>query len=224
VLYGAGPFAQLVRYRIEEIGWDVAAFAVDPEYVIDVTVDGLPVVSTQDLVSIRPPTQYDLVIAVGYRSMRARAKCFDRGMRWGYRMPNVISAAATIADNVTLGANNLVFAGAVLEPFAHIGDHNVFWPGTVVCHHSRVGNFNYFSPGVIVAGNCVIGDECFFGARASVIDGVQIPNGCQLLPGSVLQENAAAFGAYGGIPASRRRDIDPAVGIAIESRSKPLVA
>jgi UDP-N-acetylbacillosamine N-acetyltransferase len=223
ILYGAGPFAQLVRYRIEEIGWSVAAFAVDPEYVTHATVDGLPVVSTQSLASIKPPMQYDLVIAIGYRSMRARANCFIRATQWGYRMPSVISTAATIAANATLGANNLVFPGVVIEPFAAIGNHNVFWPGTVVCHHSRVGHFNYFSPGSIVAGNCMIGDECFLGTRASAIDGVHMPDGCHLLPGSILQQNAAAFGVYGGIPATRRRDIDPSVGIEIESRPKLLV-
>lgn len=54
-----------------------------------------------------------------------------------------------------------------------------------------------------------IGDGCWIGARALILAGVTIGNGCLVAAGSVVRSDCEPDGLYGGVPARRLRDLPP---------------
>lgn len=215
VIFGAQRFAELLRYRAEECGRQVLAFVVDQEYLSVTRLTDLEVLAFEDFRLRYPPGTAEVLSAVGYRSLRARQAVGLRIAEAGYRVATLVCPGATVAENAVIGDGSIVFPGTIVEPFVTVGSDNIVWPGSVICHHSTLGRGNYLAPGVIVAGNCTVGDLCFMGVRATLIDGVELGSECQLLPGSVLTENAAPFGVYGGVPARRVAHIDPHAGVCI---------
>lgn len=52
-----------------------------------------------------------------------------------------------------------------------------------------------------------IGDGCWIGARATVLPGVNIGEGCIVAAGSVVNKDCASNGLYAGVPAKRIKDL-----------------
>lgn len=215
IIFGAGAFAELIRCRLAELGVTVAAFAIDRTFAGSASSGQQPIVLSENVVSEFPPNKFDMVVAVGYRSMRKRAEVFERMISLGYSMPGVIFGRDGLSEKTEFGSNNIIFPGVTIDPFVKLGHNNIIWPGSVLCHDLVMGSHNYLSPGVVVAGNCNIGDRNFFGVRSAFIDGVEVASDCQILPGAILQSNATSLGKYAGIPAKKIGDIDPGTGIAI---------
>lgn len=103
-------------------------------------------------------------------------------------------------NNVGLGANNFFgCAGGIT-----IGDHTIM--GNYVSFHSE--NHNYASrlkpikeQGVNRLG-IVIGPDCWIGAKVTVLDGVEVEEGCIIAAGALLTRGKyKAYGIYGGVPA-----------------------
>ena len=55
-----------------------------------------------------------------------------------------------------------------------------------------------------------VGDGCWIGARAVILPGVTIENGCLIAGGAVVTKDCAANGLYAGVPARRVRDLPQA--------------
>ena len=52
-----------------------------------------------------------------------------------------------------------------------------------------------------------IGRGCWIGARATILPGVSIGDGCVIAAGSVVTTDCEPNGLYAGVPASRKRDL-----------------
>jgi acetyltransferase-like isoleucine patch superfamily enzyme len=52
-----------------------------------------------------------------------------------------------------------------------------------------------------------VGDGCWIGARAVILPGVTIENGCVVAGGAVVTKDCAANGLYAGVPARRVKDL-----------------
>lgn len=55
----------------------------------------------------------------------------------------------------------------------------------------------------------VIADGCWIGARATILPGVKIGNGCIIAAGAVVNKDCEPNGLYAGVPAKRIRDLEP---------------
>ncbi|WP_049621873.1 acyltransferase [Frateuria defendens] len=92
-----------------------------------------------------------------------------------------------IGDRVALGPHVLVFTGThEVGPAAR-----------------RAANPPRFAP-------VVIGDGCWLGAGVIVHPGVTIGPGCIVASGAVVVADCAPNGLYAGVPAVRKKDLDPA--------------
>lgn len=211
-LFGAGPYGRLLRRMVEDVGRAVAGFVVDETYRCAETFDGLPLDASED---VDWGADAEWLIAVGYRSMRARAQAADRIVATGGRLATIVGEGAHVAGSARIGAGSIVFPGTVVEHFAELGINTVLWSGAIVCHDTVIGAHNYLAPGVTLSGNCAVGSRCFFGTRASAIDGIRVGDDCQVDAGAVLTSDAIPQGRYRGIPARRIGMIDPAEGVRI---------
>ena len=53
-----------------------------------------------------------------------------------------------------------------------------------------------------------IGDGCWIGANTTILPGVNVGQGCVIAAGSVVNRNCQPNGMYGGVPATRIKDLD----------------
>lgn len=215
ILFGAGPYARLLRRIAEDAGRRVAGFAVDAAYRRDEGFDGLPLWDWEALAARADRDDAQFVVAVGYRSMRARAEIAGRIARSGGDLATIVHPDASVAASAAIGAGCVLFAGVVVEPFAALGANNVLWSGAILCHDTIVGDHNYLAPGVTISGDCTVGDRCFLGTRATVIDHIAVGDDCLIGAGALLVEDAKARGCYLGIPATRRSEIAAADGVRV---------
>lgn len=202
VIYGIGPFAELMHYYFtNDSDYRVAAFTADAEYIQRTAFCGLPVVPFEEISERYPPRTARMFVAIGYRRMRARQVLFSRAKERGYVLASYISSRALRFSNLKIGENNVAMGNVHMEPFVKIGDNNLFWSDTLVCHHVSVGHGNYIAAKCVLGGNSEIEDGSFLGNGTVLINGVKIDRETHVLPGSAVYHSTKAFHKYLGNPA-----------------------
>jgi len=202
IIYGLGPFAELMHYYFEFDGnCRIAGFCADKEYITRETLCDKPVRPFESVAETWPPDSHEMFVAIGYKRMRNRKMMFDKAKEREYRLANYISRRSIVYDNLELGENNVVMPHVHIEPFCRIGDNNIFWSDTLLGHNLTVGSHNYFSAKCILAGDAVIGDLCFVGNGAVLINKIDIGSESYILPGAVIMKSTKEAGMYMGNPA-----------------------
>ncbi|MGM3275644.1 acetyltransferase [Ralstonia sp. 24A2] len=221
IIFGAGPFAQLVcRYATTDLGMQVHAFAVDEPYLPAATsaLDGIPLLGWQAAQERYAPADVMLFVAVGYRSMRARANVYRTIKQSGYTLANLLHPAAWIAGDVAIGDNVIVMPGAVIEPGVTLGSNNVVWSNATVCHDSKIGDHNFIAANATLGGNVAIGTRNFIGFSAVVMQGRRIGDDTLIGAQSLINRDTQDLCAYVGAPARRLRTLDPATGVSVSDQ------
>jgi len=202
IIYGSGEFAKLVAFYLStDSHYKVEAFTVDKKYTN--TTKTPNIIPFEDIDSIFPPQNYDMLIAIGYKCMRNREKMFNRARNKGYKLINFISSKALYYNDLVIGDNNIILPATHIEPNVVIGDNNIFWSDTLLCHGLQLGNHNYIAPKVVLGANSTIGDLCFFGTRSTMIDQLNIEDETFLVAGSTLFIDTENCYRYSGNPARK---------------------
>lgn len=170
LIYGAGEFGQTIHSLAEECDFSVAGFIDDWS-----TGPGILAPSTQ-LLTHFPPSDYQIVMAIGYRHLEARWNLFARLAQQGYQFPPLIHPRAIVNRSATIGEGSLVMAGSILDARASLGMLVVAWPASVINHDSKIGDNTFLGPGVVICGHTEIGSTCFVGAGAVVVDHINVPD------------------------------------------------
>lgn len=204
VVYGAGPFAELMLYHFEqESEYQIVAFCLDQAYKTSDSFCNLPLLDFDDITEAYPPEHFQMFVAIGYKNMRNRKLLFNKAKQKGYQLVNFISPRAYTRNNLIIGENNVILSTCDIEPFARIGDNNVFWTGAIVGHHALVGNHNYISGGCGVGGYCTVGDMCFLGNNALMVNNIDIADETYMIAGTIILKNTESGYKYHGNPAKR---------------------
>lgn len=172
VIFGTTNFTAMMRYHLENSGdMHVAAFCLDKAYISEPTFDGLPVVPWEEVSEKFPPSEYSMLIGLGYKRMNDPRKTkSEEAKKLGYTLTSFIHPTATISDNVMMGEGNIVLENTVISYKSSIGNGNIIWSGCVLSHEIKLGDYNYIAPGVTLGGGAVLTDNCFIGMN-SVIRG-----------------------------------------------------
>ena len=222
IIFGAGPFAQLVRrYAATDLGMQVHAFSVDEPYLpADISaIDGLPLLGWQAARERYAPSDVAIFVALGYRSMRARESVYRAIKQSGYRLVNLLHPAAWIAHDVAIGDNVIVMPGAVVEPGVTLGSNNVVWSNATLCHDSRIGEHNFIAAGVTLGGNVTIGVRNFIGFSSVVMQGRRIGDDTLIGAQTLINRDTQDLCAYVGAPARHLRTLDPAMGVTVSDQA-----
>ena len=75
--------------------------------------------------------------------------------------------------------------------------------GGVLGHDTTVGDFSDLMPYTAAMGDVHIGDECYFGVRATVINGITIAPHCDIGARRCVIKNIDEPGTYVGVPAKK---------------------
>lgn len=106
----------------------------------------------------------------------------------------------SVGKRAGLGANNFFgCAGGIT-----IGDNTII--GNFVSFHSENHIFSSREKHIKDQGvsheGIVVGNDCWIGAKVTILDGVNIEDGCVIAAGALLKRgNYKRYGIYGGVPA-----------------------
>ena len=216
IIFGTGPVARMAYYiATYELGLKVISFAVDSYFRVDTELLGLPVLDAERLDQLYPPGAVTIFVAVGYRSMLARANAWRRIADRGWNTPSLLSPKAYVAETAILGPNCLIMPGVVIEPDVALEGNNIVWSNATICHDSIIGSDNFFAANTTIGGEAQVGSRCFFGFSSTVLQRRTV--GCDILlaASALLTTDAPSFGCYKGIPARRTAEINPSLGVCV---------
>ena len=203
ILYGSRKLCTMVYYdALGHKDFKIVGFTQDKEYLNeDGLFLGLPQVSFEQVTTVYPPDQYDmLVLAAGYDCMREREGLYWKAKEKGYTLRNYISASCDIAPDVKMEDNNVIFAQTHIGMSAKIGRNNTIRQQTYIGHETSMGNNNVITPGCKIGGECEIGDFCYIDIGAVIINALKIGDETLVGAGSVVIKNTEACSRNVGNP------------------------
>ena len=111
-----------------------------------------------------------------------------------------LGVGLVLEDNVGIGSNSFLGCSGGIK----IGTDTIV--GNFVSFHSENHNYNDLDLPIRLQGvnskGITIGSNCWIGAKATILDGVDLGNGCIVAAGAVLKAGKyPPNGIYGGIPA-----------------------
>ena len=163
----------LFGYLSTDDRYEVVAFSVDKEFIsIDKLFD-LPVIPIENLVSEYSPSDFSIVIGLGYKHLNAyRTTMFNRLKDMGYIIETYIHPSAIILNNNQIGEGSMIFAGVIIEPFSRIGNNTFVWANSVIAHNAEVGDNCWIASKAIISGNAKVLSNTFIGVNSTITNHV----------------------------------------------------
>ncbi|BEU02820.1 hypothetical protein OAG1_16200 [Agarivorans sp. OAG1] len=215
VIFGTGDLARLLSHYVQqEQAYDLIGYTADQQYCLSDNFANKPVIAYQNLRAHFPDSDFKVLVAVGYQSLRAKASVFEKVKGDGYSLANFISNKAIVDPTTTIGSNNIVFPGANVEPFVSIGDNNILWNQSHICHDSHIGSHNFFAAKALIGGKTTVGNGCFLGFNSSVLQELDVADETLLGAGGTLVNSSQKHTQYLGLPAKAIKSHKP-TGITV---------
>jgi sugar O-acyltransferase (sialic acid O-acetyltransferase NeuD family) len=203
VLIGAGEFAQIAcEYFEHDSDYDVVAFSVEREYLVQPTLADRPVVAYETLEAHYPPADVDVFVAIPSSQLnRLRTRLYLDMKRRGYRIATYVSTRAFVWRNVELGENSFIFEGNVIQPFVRIGNNCILWSGNHVGHRTVVRDNVFIASHAVISGYCDIGENSFIGVNSTFNDHVKVAADNVIGSGALVTRDTEPGRVYVGSPA-----------------------
>ena len=188
IIVGTGNIARMVRYYIG--GNKVAAFSAHRKYIEDNVIDGLPVVSLENITEIYEPEKYLMFVAIGYQKMNAtRENILSELLAAGYESFTCQSKLAIVSKRAEIGQNCLISPLAIIEDEAIIGDNVFIRCGAYIGHHAIVEDNCWIGARAVIGGESHIGQNSFVGYGGIVRNGIDIGTHCIIGAGTFIGKN-----------------------------------
>ncbi len=196
LIYGAGGHGWVVADAAQLAGWRIVGF-------IDDTPNGERVgdwpVFQRDVLD-KPDLNAHLIVAIGDNALRRRISydMFKRGRLFATvaHPTAAISAFATVADGVFIGAN------AVINAQAQVGDGVIVNSGAIVEHHCKVGAYAHVAPKATLGGEVTVGEMTLVGVGVSVRPKITIGSNCTVGVGAAVVKDVPDNRTVVGVPGS----------------------
>jgi sugar O-acyltransferase (sialic acid O-acetyltransferase NeuD family) len=187
----------LYKYMELDNRYEVVAFAIEKEFILDNKLFDKDVIDINILANKYTPKEYSIVMAIGYNEMnQIREKLFDTVKELGYMIETYIHPDANIFNSYDIGEGSIVLANSTVEPFAKIGKNSVIWANCVVGHHSIVGDNCWIASGSVVAGSAKIEKNSFLGVNTTIVDKVKIGKFNMIGAGAMVSKNTKENEVY----------------------------
>jgi len=112
--------------------------------------------------------------------------------------PNVV-----ISKWVEIGAGSVICAGTTLTCNVRIGRHAQLNVHTTIGHDCNIGDFFTTGPGTNISGSCHFDDLVYFGANASIRQGLKVCKDVTVGMGAVVVKDITEPGTYIGNPVKK---------------------
>ena len=205
VVFGNLLSASLAAYCLtHDSRWRVAAFTVDQAYLTNPVFEGLPLVPFETLEAQHPPSDYRLLIPMGYQRINGvRRARYENAKRRGYAFVSYVSSRASVWPDLQVGDNVLIYEHAIIQPYARIGHNCIIRSGAHISHHGQVADHAFVAVEVAMGGEGRIGEQAFVGVGAVLRDRIQVAERSFIGAGAVVLRDTDADGVYLGNPARK---------------------
>lgn len=193
VIFGAGGLSRTVAHYIKnDDRYNMVAFTVDRNYIVDSELDSLPVIAFEDLSDFISPEDCKILVVLTLQRVTNRRldkqKC-EEIRKKGYSLLSYISKDAVVSPGVSIGENVIISPGAFIEPFTAIEDGVIVRSMAYIGHDVKLGEYCYIAPKVAMSGGTVIGPHAFVGINATLRGNVVIERDAVVGAGTVILEN-----------------------------------
>jgi len=200
IIFGAGDFAKLMRSYFESYTkFRVIAYCVDDRYCSDSKFDGLELIPRSKLVTYK--NKVKVFVAMGYKSMRARADVYEALRADSYQFASFISPLAQVDAKASIGGNVIILHGAVIEPFAKISSNTFINSSVTICHHCMIDKHCFIAANSVVGGYTHIGEKSFLGFNSTILQKLLVAEETLVAASSTILNNTMPHGKYIGTPA-----------------------
>lgn len=198
VIVGNTSNARLARYYFDiDSDYEVAAFAVNKEYVKEDSFEGLPLTALEDIEKKYPVSEYELFIAVGYTDMnKIREKLYYYCKEKGYTLANYISSRCSFLTQFPTGDNCFILEDNTIQPYVRIGNNVVLWSGNHIGHDVKIEDHNFISSHVVISGFVTVKRNCFIGVNATIRDAITIAPETLIAAGAIIMKDTEEKGVY----------------------------
>jgi len=198
VIAGNTSNARLARYYFDiDSDYEVAAFAVNKEYVKEDSFEGLPLTALEDIEKKYPVSEYELFIAVGYTDMnKIREKLYYYCKEKGYTLANYISSRCSFLTQFPTGDNCFILEDNTIQPYVRIGNNVVLWSGNHIGHDVKIEDHNFISSHVVISGFVTVKRNCFIGVNATIRDAITIAPETLIAAGAIIMKDTEEKGVY----------------------------
>ncbi|TAM61546.1 MAG: acetyltransferase [Rhodanobacter sp.] len=203
VLIGAGEFAQIAcEYFDHDSGYDVVAFSVERDHLVERSLANRPVVAYETLEAHYRPDEVELFVAIPASQLnRLRTRFYQDAKRRGYRFATYVSSRAFVWRNAEIGENSFIFEGNVIQPFVRVGNNCILWSGNHVGHRTVLEDNVFIASHAVVSGYCEIGAGSFVGVNATFNDHVKVAPDNVIGAGALVTRDTEPGRIYVGSPA-----------------------
>ncbi|MBK7253587.1 MAG: acetyltransferase [Ignavibacteria bacterium] len=198
VIAGNTSNARLARYYFDiDSDYEVAAFAVNKEYIKEESFEGLPLTALEDIEKTYPVSEYELFIAVGYTDMnKIREKLYYYCKEKGYTLANYISSRCSFLTQFPTGDNCFILEDNTIQPYVRIGNNVVLWSGNHIGHDVKIEDHNFISSHVVISGFVTVKRNCFIGVNATLRDAITIAPETLIAAGAIIMKDTEEKGVY----------------------------
>lgn len=203
VLIGAGEFAQIAfEYFEHDSDYDVVAFSVERDYLVQPQLVDRPVVAYETLEAHYAPSEVEVFVAIPASQLnRLRTRLYLDAKRRGYRFATYVSTRAFVWRTALLGENSFIFEGNVIQHGVRIGNNCVLWSGNHVGHQTIVRDNVFVASHAVISGYCDIGENSFIGVNATFNDHVKVAPDNVIGAGALVTRDTEPGRVYVGSPA-----------------------
>jgi len=180
LIFGTSSLAENLLFYLEndETEYEVIAFLKSENALKDSPEQefkGYPVEVFDNIESKYPPSEYEMIIAAGYKGLnKLRAEYFAKAKAKGYKLANYICSTTSRWKDLVLGENIIIFDRNIIQPFVKIGDGVILSRGNSIGHNSIIGEFTFIANTVTLCGFNEIGSMSFLGSSCTISDDVKI--------------------------------------------------
>ena len=194
IIFSPNDFGRLLKYYIDtDDSRKVVAFTATKDFVKQSKFCDLDVIPLEELKSIYPPEENDILIGIGNSKMNNnRKKIFEMCKDMGYDIASYIHSSSTVHTN-EIGEGNIILERCLIYPFSKIGRGNLLWDNVLITHDCEIGDFNTFASYSNLCGYVKIGSNCFFGRNSILKEHIKIANYTLVGAGSFIDFNTNEY-------------------------------
>jgi len=193
ILFGTGRGADVAyRFLRRDSDHKICAFVVDRQYITKNTFHDLPVVAFEDVEQRFAPSEYQMLILLGYQKMNAlRAEKYLAAKRKGYSFISYANSHFYRAEDLSLGENCFILDNQSISLDVKIGNNVVMWSSNHIGDLTKIGDHSWLSSHATIAAEVVVQPYCFIGIGATIGNKVTLGQGTFVGANALVASNTA---------------------------------
>lgn len=176
VLFGAGRGADVAyRFLSRDSTHQVCGFAVERAHFDLKRFHDLPVVAFEDVEQTFPPSEYKMLVLLGYQGMNTlRAEKYLAAKRKGFSFVSYVNSGFYRAEELNVGENCFILDNQSISLDVKIGNNVIMWSSNHIGDLAVIEDHAWLASHVTLAAGVVVRPYCFLGIGATISNKVTL--------------------------------------------------